>query len=456
MATLLFLGASISQLPAIRYAREAGHRIVAVDGDPNAVAFALAEISEAVDFTDVARVAEIGAREGAQGVLAVCTDRAVVPAAAVAEALGLPGIGVDVARVMTNKAAMRASLDAANVRQPPYAIVSKANDIAKLGGSVPFPAVLKPTDSGGQRGVFLVDSPEEAERMLAETLALSRSGTAILEEYVSGVELNGLLVVRGGNPTLLTLSDRLRPRGLGFGVGWIHSFPSSLPAGTLAEAQEVAFAAVEALGLEDGIAFPQLIVSSSGVQVVEVAARIAAGQMADLVDYGTGISLFAIAIAQALGEPVDDDLVTPAFVRPLVIRFLTARPGVLPVGTVTAIEGLDRVRAAPGVLEANLYFDVGATIGPLQVDADRRGYVIATAGTAAAALQLADEASNELEVRTSEQRVGRNRSERKTPMPSRRLQLVAALLLVLLAVCLVVLTEDARIDRALVIELFRF
>ena len=36
----------------------------------------------------------------------------------------------------------------------------------------------------------------------------------MLEEYVSGVELNGLIVVRDGEPTLLTLSDRLRPDGL--------------------------------------------------------------------------------------------------------------------------------------------------------------------------------------------------------------------------------------------------
>ena len=42
MATLLFLGASVSQLPAIGHARLAGHRIVAVDGDPDAVAFPLA------------------------------------------------------------------------------------------------------------------------------------------------------------------------------------------------------------------------------------------------------------------------------------------------------------------------------------------------------------------------------------------------------------------------------
>ena len=79
-----------------------------------------------------------------------------------------------------------------------------------------------------------------------------------------------------------------------------------------------------------------------------MAARIAAGQMVDLVRYGTGMQLFEIAIAQALGETVDDDLVTPAFVRPVVIRFLTARPGVLPVGTVATINGLDRVRTAPG------------------------------------------------------------------------------------------------------------
>jgi len=35
------------------------------------------------------------------------------------------------------------------------------------------------------------------------------------------------------------------------------------------------------------------------------------------------------------------------------------------------------------VLAADLYFDVGAAIVPVQVDADRRGYVVATAETAA-------------------------------------------------------------------------
>ena len=145
--------------------------------------------------------------------------------------------------------------------------------------------------------------------------------------------------------------------------------------------------------------------------VVEVAARIAAGQMADLVRYGTGIEVFEIAITQALGQPSRTALVEPRFHRPIAIRFLTASPGLLPVGTVTAIRGLADVRAAAGVLDAGLYFDAGARIDPLQVDADRRGYVIATGTTPSEALEHANAAAKKLRVETG--RLNRSRGVRQ-------------------------------------------
>lgn len=103
MARLLFLGASVSQLPAIRYAREAGHCVIACDGDPAAVAFPYSDVAANVDFTDLELVAALADRERVEGILAICTDRAVVPAAVLAERLGLPGIGADNARAMTHK-----------------------------------------------------------------------------------------------------------------------------------------------------------------------------------------------------------------------------------------------------------------------------------------------------------------------------------------------------------------
>ena len=201
---------------------------------------------------------------------------------------------------------------------------------------------------------------------------------------------------------LLTLSDRLRPPGVGFGVGWIHRFPSSLSAATLTEAASVAVRAVESLGLRDGIAFPQLLVSDGQVVVVEVAARVPAGQMADLVYHAVGIDLIEIALRQALGRPVDDDLLQTGEQRAAVIRFFTAAPGILPTGRVVAVDGLEDVREAPGVLDADLYLQVGETIRPVQVDADRRGYVVATGADSDAALAAATAAMRKLVVRTSD------------------------------------------------------
>jgi biotin carboxylase len=400
VATLLFLGASVSQLPAIRYARRSGHRVVAVDGDHNAVAFESADVCIDVDFTDVDNVVGAVRELGVEGVLAISSDRAVLPAAQIAHALGLPGIGAEVARAMTDKTVMRARLEAAGVPQPRHEVLTRDSDARAVAETIPLPAVLKPADSGGQRGLFLIEQPSDVERRLAETLSFSPSGHAMLEEYVDGTELNGIMVVRGGEPRLLTLSDRLRPPGIGFGVGWIHLYPSSLGRDVLDRARDVAFDAVHVLGLRDGIAFPQLIADGDDVRLVEIAARIAAGQMADLVRFGTGIELFEIAIALALGRAVPDELVTPSAPRPIAIRFLTARPGVLPLGTVTAIGGLDDVRSSAGVLSAGLYFDVGATITPVQVDADRRGYIVATAESPQEALALADDAAQKLVVHT--------------------------------------------------------
>ncbi len=197
---------------------------------------------------------------------------------------------------------------------------------------------------------------------------------------------------------MLTLSDRLRPPGIGFGVGWIHVYPASIYGDVLAEAERVAAHAVHALGLRDGIAFPQLLVSDDGVRVVEVAARIPGGQMADLVRHAVGVDLVEVALRQALGEEVPDELVDCSRSRPLAIRFLTAEPGPLRTGKVVRIGSLEPVLAAPGVVQADTYLQLGETIRPVRLDGDRRGYVIAVADTSIEALQRAEAAARLLEV----------------------------------------------------------
>ena len=372
---------------------------MAVDRNAEALGLREADIGEVVDFTDVRAVTEVARRHGVDGVLTVSADRAVPVVAAVAETLGLPGIGTETAHLMTHKVAMRTRFADAGVPQPRYAAVRSLHEAYAAVETVGFPAVLKPADSGGQRGVFQLRSMDDVEAHLYTALGESPTGEAIIEGYHEGLELNGLAIARGGHVIPLTLSDRLRPDGIGFGVGWIHVYPSRLFADPLEAAEQAAVSAVHVLGLKDGIAFPQLIVGDDDrPYLVECAARIPGGQMADLALHAVGVDLVEIALRQALGVEVPDELVTPRFQKPLAIRFLTADPGPLPAGRVRHIGPLDKVLAFPGVVQADVFLQEGETIRPVRLDGDRRGYVIAVGDTNVEALERAEAAATLLDV----------------------------------------------------------
>jgi len=399
LKTILFVGAGRHQRRAILRAKELGLRVVAVDRNPDALGFAETDEHRVVDFSDPNAVIE--SMEGVEldGVLTVSADRAVPIVAAFAEARHLPGIGVETAHLMTHKVAMRRRLAELGVPQPRFAALRSIAERKLAADEVGFPAVLKPADSGGQRGIFRVESLDDVEAHLHEAISASPTGEAILEQYIDGTELNGIVIARDGETILLTLSDRLRPPGIGFGVGWIHLYPATIYGDQLEEAEKVAERTVRALGLRDGIAFPQLIATPDGrVEVVECAARIPGGQMADLVRHAVGVDLIEVQLRIALGEELPDELVHPRLQQPLAIRFLTASPGPLPEGRVKRVGPLDRVLAMPGVVQAETYLVEGETIRPVRLDGDRRGYVIALADTNLEALDLAEAAAREVDV----------------------------------------------------------
>jgi biotin carboxylase len=214
--------------------------------------------------------------------------------------------------------------------------------------------------------------------------------------------VNALLVVRDGEPSVVTLSDRRRPPGLGFGVAVTHVYPSTLFGDALEAVRETGVRTVRALGLRNGIAYPQVLWGDDGVaRLIEVAARIPGGQMSLVARYGVGVDLAQVAMLQAFGEPVPDELLATTTDQPHAISFLTAEPGPLPTGRLQRVSGLEKVLAFPGVAEAELYFKPGETIRPVQVDGDRRGFIVALGATNLEAVERAEAAASLLDVEVS-------------------------------------------------------
>ena len=386
MRTVLFVGAGRVERRAIVRAKKQGLRVVVVDGDSAAPGVAEADIAKQADAGDVRAVLKATARLKLDGVLALGRSEFVPAAAALAEARGLRGIGVETAHTLESRIALRRGLAEAGVPQPHFAAVRTLLETRRAAAEVGFPAVLRPADAGARRGVVQVASLDDVDAHLHQALAASRSGEAILEELVRGVPLTAVVAARGSEALLLLLSGR-------------HLYPPAVEGAQRDEAGRVAVHAVHALGLRDTVAVLQLTAHPEGqVHVADCAVVLPGTHVVDLVDAAVGVDVLDLRLRLALGDDVPDEVVRPRFSRPHALRFLTAGVDGLPVGRVGRVGPLDKVLAFPGVVQADVYLQVGETIRPVRLDGDRRGYVIAVADTNLEALDRAEAAAGLVDV----------------------------------------------------------
>jgi biotin carboxylase len=384
---LLVLGAGPAQLGLLQAARRRGLFTIACDRDPAAPGFEFVDRRAIVSTEDETGIERLADAERVHGVIAPGIDWPVAIAARVAERLALPHpISPETAVRATSKLRQRERLAEAGVAQPRWKLVTEPDD--ELG----FPCVVKAPDRQGQKGLTLVQTPEELPEAIERARAAARSGLCLVEELVEGPEVtvNGFSV--DGEFVPLTVTDRLVAEPPAFGVALAHAWPSRDADG----AAEVARRAVEALGVRNGPSYTQLRVGPEGPQVVEVAARLGGGHDAELCHAALGVDLNALALAVALGEPVAPPRPRPRAGGACVV-FLVPPPGVL-----AATEGVEDAAGFEGVIDVRVYRSPGYIFVPLMRGADRAGAVIATGGDRDEALARARRAAERIRFVTAD------------------------------------------------------
>jgi hypothetical protein len=124
--------------------------------------------------------------------------------------------------------------------------------------------------------------------------------------------------------------------------------------------------------------------------LIEIAVRPAGGLIPDLVAFATGVDIYAAQAAIAVGA-LPPPLCPPRRSRYAGVQFVTA------TGLVSRdvdVEGF--VRRHPGVARAGQFASAGASIGALDTNGARAGYVMAAAESRAALCVTLDEAASDL------------------------------------------------------------
>ncbi|HEX6725259.1 MAG TPA: hypothetical protein VF073_08415 [Gaiella sp.] len=368
--------------------------MIAVDRDPRAVGFLLADERAIISSEDEEAIDRLARARDVDGIVSPGADWPVGIAARVAERIGLAHpITARTGSIVTSKPRQREAFAAAGV---PH-----ARELDPRQGELRFPLVVKAPDRQGQRGLALVRSPGELEAALETAFAESRGGAVLVEEHVEGPELTVNAVSVDGRFVPLSVTDRLTAEPPAFGVALAHAWPAAHDAEAMVDA---ARAAVEAVGILHGPSYSQLRLGPSGPVVMEVAARLGGGHDAELCAASTGVDLNALAVEFALpsldaaAQP-GPSLRTGTFgasprVGGAAVVFLVPPPGRL-----LEVEGVTEAEALPGVEWVRVYRRPGDVLRPLRRGADRAGAVLVTGADRDEALERGRRAADAVRFR---------------------------------------------------------
>ena len=430
---VFMLGAGFMQGVAIRAARALGCTVVVADGNPSAVCAAEADEFVCIDLKDTARLIDyaryLQQNGGLDAVFTAATDFSAA-VAAVAAACGLRGHTLEAALNATDKVRMRECFRKADVPSPAFIELTAADlaapaDRLEARGNVRysdlgaatadtlerrlgelagrFPLVVKPVDNMGARGCSLVKNLSELRKAAATALQYSRSGRAIVEEYIEGSEFSIEGLIFGGRLYITALADRhifFPPYFIEMG----HTIPSDCTQDIADEVMSVFERGVHALGLTDGAVKGDILVRNGKAFVGEIAARLSGGYMSGwTVPYSCGLDITAAALTLALGgSPRLHTCGKDSFVIPLKQNcpFVSAERAWISIpGQVASVSGLEAARAAPFVKDVFPRAGAGDTVVFPQNNVEKCGNVLSAAPSRREAVQASEVACRKIVLR---------------------------------------------------------
>uniref|UniRef100_UPI0034E0364A ATP-grasp domain-containing protein n=1 Tax=Streptomyces flavofungini TaxID=68200 RepID=UPI0034E0364A len=224
-----------------------------------------------------------------------CYDEALIlPAAQVAEALGLPGPSVTAVRNCRDKHRTRALLRDVGLPQPRFALVADLAEAAAAAEWIGYPVVVKPRGLGASRGVALVRSADDLAGLFADARAAHYPGVPtyragiLVEEYLEGPEISVDGVVHEGRYTPMFLARKevgLFPYFEETG----HMVSAGDPLLTDPSLRWVLAATHRALRVDDAVTHTEVRLTTRGFVVIEVNGRLGGDLIPYLGSLATGI-----------------------------------------------------------------------------------------------------------------------------------------------------------------------
>ncbi|NEU83678.1 ATP-grasp domain-containing protein [Nostoc sp. UIC 10630] len=192
------------------------------------------------------------------------------------------------------------SQKASVILQPGYMILSLQDANAISLENLKYPLVIKPVNSGGGLGVFLVKDSLQLDKSLAELKKLTNYDgnifdKIIVEEYISGVEYSVQGISQEGTVVIITVCEKFILKEDIPGTNNISGFReighiAACGSWSSSEIQQFAQSCIDAVGYYKGPFHIDVIQNDQGIYFIEMGFRLSGGGLVNLIEKVTGIN----------------------------------------------------------------------------------------------------------------------------------------------------------------------
>lgn len=372
---VFILGAGKGQLDIIELCKRKNYEVIVISIDGDFPGFKAADRCYKIDIRDKEQVLEAAKKENISAILTDQIDLGVTTAAYVAEQLGIQGIGYSCSLKFTNKYIMKQEAKKLGVDVYEFVSAKDIQDACLKAEKIGFPVVIKPVDHDGSRGVFKINNLTELKNYFAESLAYSKTGEVIIEQFISGTEYETL-----GFAHNYDFDNLIIGRSEDFEIPnlFIPKLRTYKSVNSLNRVEkrilEINEKLVKGFGLKYGISQAEYIYDQvqERVCLVETSARGGGIYISsDIVPLICGIDINELLVDFATNQIKDVDL-PELHNGTAALAYFT-----LPAGKVTKIENADKLLDIPGVYKVFLdTIYVGKIVGRIRDKSTRFGPIL--------------------------------------------------------------------------------
>lgn len=292
---LAVIGANEPSIPFYKQAKKLGYTIIGIAYEKGAVCKEYCDKFYPISFADKDDVLRVCMEEKIDGITSFSLESALPTVIYVAQKMGLVSNDYECLEHTKNKFVQREAFKNCGLLVPKYFKTSRLESFDGYG--LCFPIIVKPVDSGGSQGVVKLDNIDGYENALTNAIEISRTGEAIVEEYIEGREFSVEYLSFEGIHYFIQITDKVTSGSPNF-IEMQHHQPANLDSECVNIIKNIVEKALTSLKITNSPSHTEIKMNSKGeFYIIEIGARMGGDFItSDLVRLSTGYDMVKGAI----------------------------------------------------------------------------------------------------------------------------------------------------------------